>query len=124
MADSAPNTGYEPKLANFFSHMDPERSPINITDSHHNFLCPDDATMIPTNPEGLPNSEASIWKQSACVSGRFGLQETGAELDRESVATTILSSQSKGKRSRSKRCAFVETQNHVLMTYNFQGISK
>ena len=34
------------------------------------------------------------------VSGRTGLQETGAELDREPVAATIFSSQSKGKRDR------------------------
>ena len=34
------------------------------------------------------------------VSGRTGVQETGAVLDRESVATMIFSSQSKGKRDR------------------------
>ena len=34
------------------------------------------------------------------VSSRPGLQETGAISDRESVATTIFSSQSKGKRDR------------------------
>ena len=34
------------------------------------------------------------------VSGRTGLQDIGAELDRESVAATIFSSQSKGKRDR------------------------
>ena len=34
------------------------------------------------------------------MSGRPGLQETGAELDRESVAPTLLSSQSKRKRDR------------------------
>ena len=33
---------------------------------------------------------SSLWKQGAChVSGRSGLQETGAELDRESVAATL-----------------------------------
>ena len=47
MADSAPNTGYEFKLANFFSYTDPEHTPINVPDSHHNFLCPDDAAVIP-----------------------------------------------------------------------------
>ena len=99
MADSAANTGYEPKFANFFSYMEPDHTPINIPDSHHNFLCPDEATMIPTSPEGLPNSEASssskqaasrvsslcgtssIWTQCAChVSGRLGLQELGQSL--------------------------------------------
>ena len=34
------------------------------------------------------------------VSGRTGLRETGAVLDREPVATTICSSHSKGKRDR------------------------
>ena len=34
------------------------------------------------------------------VSGQPGLKETGAVSDRESVATTIVSSQSKGKRDR------------------------
>ena len=117
MAGSAPNTGYEPKLANFCSNMDPDHTPINIPDSDHNFLYPDDATMIPTSLEGLPNLGASssskhtaaasrsmfarIWKQCAChVSGRSGLQETGAVSDREFVATTIFSSQSKGNRDR------------------------
>ena len=44
---------------------------------------------------------SSLWKQVAChVSGRPGLQETGEELDRDSVATTLLTSQSRGKRNR------------------------
>ena len=100
MADSAANTGYELKFANFFSYMEPEHTPIIFPDSHHNFLCSDEATMIHTSPEGLPNSEASssskqsagrvsslcgtssIWKQCAChVSGRLGLQETGSDFD-------------------------------------------
>ena len=34
------------------------------------------------------------------MSGRSGLKETGAELDRESVAATIFIPQSKGKRDR------------------------
>ena len=61
MADSAPNTVYEPKLANFFSYMDPEHKPISTPDSHHNFPCHDDATVISTteDPEGLPHSGAS-----------------------------------------------------------------
>ena len=56
MGDSGPNTGYEQKLDNCSSYMDPEHTLINIPD---NFLWPDDATMIPTSPEGLPNFEAS-----------------------------------------------------------------
>ena len=68
MADSAPNTSYEPNLANFSSYMDPEHTPIDIPDSHQDFLCPDDATMIPTSPVGLPNPEAfSSSKQTTAV---------------------------------------------------------
>ena len=75
MADSLPNTGSEPKLANFFSYTDPEHKPINIPDSHHDFLCPDDVTMIPTSPEGLPNAEAFSSSQKAAagiVASLFG----------------------------------------------------
>ena len=120
MADSASNTSYEHKLANFSSYTDPEHTSIDIPDSHQEFLCPDDVTMIPTSPEGLPNSEALSSSQQAAarrvsslfghsslrklaaghVSSRSGHQETGAGLDRESVATTLVNLQSKGKRDR------------------------
>ena len=113
---SAPSNGYpslKTHLTDFFSDTDPEHTPINIPDSHHDFMCPDDVTMIPTSPEGLPNSEAFSSSQKAAasrvsclfghlslgkvsaghVSGRTGLQETGAVLDREFVATTLCSSQ-------------------------------
>ena len=96
MADSAPNTVYENKLANLISYTPTTNSCAQTTR---------------TSPEGLPNSGASssskqtaassLWKQGARhVSGRSGLWETGAELDRESVAATILNSLSKGKRDR------------------------
>ena len=102
-------------LPNFFNYMDLEHTPINIPDSNHSFLCPDDATVIPTSPESVPNSGASssskqeaasrvpslfgpssLWKQGAChVSpGNW------SRVDRESVATTLFSSQSKRKRDR------------------------
>ena len=123
MADPAPNTGYEPNLANFSSYVDPEHTPIDIPDSHQDFLCPDDATMISTSPEGLPNAEAFSSSQKAAagrvsslfshsslgklsaghVSSRSGLQETGADLDRDSVATTLFRSQSRGKRDRDRQ---------------------
>ena len=74
MADSAPNTGYDPKLANFSSYMDSEHTPIVITDSHQDFLCPDDVTMIPTSPEGLLNSGASSSSQEAAASNRLQAQ--------------------------------------------------
>ena len=120
LTDSVPNTGYEPKLANSFSYTDPEHTPIDIPDNHQAFLCRDDATTIPTSPEGLPNSEAVSISQKAAdskvsslfghpslrklaaghVPSRSGLQGTGTELDRESVATTLYSLQSRGKKNR------------------------
>ena len=115
VADSAPNTGYEFKLTNLFSCTDPEHTPINIPDSQHNFLCTDNATVIPPvqkvcriqkHPEANSSHQSSfiirtVQKQGAChVSGRSGFQETGAELDRNFVATPLFSSQSKGKRDR------------------------
>ena len=121
MADPAPNTGYEPKLSNNFSYMDTVHTPIHFFDSHHDFQNQDGATVISTiDPEGFPHSGASssskqtaasrvpstfgppsLWKQMADhVSSRPGLQENGTISDRESVATTIFSSQSKGKRDR------------------------
>ena len=134
MGDSAPNTGYEPKLANFFSYTDPEHTPVDIPDSHHDFLCPDDVTMIPTSPDGSPKTEAFSSSQKATagrvsslfgppglgklraghVSGRAGLQETGAELDRESVATTLFRSQSKGERDRDTKVvhSLRDRENH------------
>ena len=53
-----------------------------------------------------------IWKQSVShVLGRLGPQEIGAELMRESVATTLFSSQSKGKRDRDTLCIRWEREN-------------
>ena len=48
--------------------MDPEHTPIKNPDSHHNFLCPDDATVIPTSPEGLHNSGASSSSKQTAAS--------------------------------------------------------
>ena len=120
MASLAPNTGYEPNPSNFFSYMDTEHTPIHLPDSHYDFQCQDATLISTTDPEGLPHSGASssskqtaasrvpsmfghssLWKQMAGhVSGRPGLQETGAVSDRESDATTIFCSHSKGKRDR------------------------
>ena len=120
LANPAPNTGYEPKLSIFFSYMVTAHTPIHFPDSHHDFQNQDDATLISTiDPEGLPHSGAlsssksaasrvpstlgppSLWKQMAeHVSSRADLQKTAAISDRESVARTIFSSQSKGLRDR------------------------
>ena len=50
------------------------------------------------------------------VSGRPGLQETGAELDRESVATTLTFERE--KISKHKRCAFVEREKSPKRSLN------
>ena len=115
LANPTPNTGYEP---NFYSYMNEEHTPINLPDSHRSFQCRDDATE---DPEGFPHSGASSSKQTAAsrvptmfgsrgaslwkqwpesVDSRASIQETGANVDRESVVPTIFSSQSKGRRDR------------------------
>ena len=63
----------------------------------------------------------SIWKQSAShVSGRLGPQEIGAELMRESVATTLFSSQSKGKKDRDTLCIRWERE-HLQNIFQRKG---
>ena len=83
-ADPAPDTGYEPKLADFFSFSDPECTPIDNPDNHHNFLCsddltviprflyPDNLTLVPTSPEGLPRSAAPANTAASRVPSMFG----------------------------------------------------
>ena len=118
-----PNTGCEP---NFCAHINEEHTPINLPDSNRNFPRRDDATIISTteDPEVFQHSGAAIsskhaaasrvptvlgssgnsfWKQMAVyesVDSRDGIQETGANLERESVVSTLFRSQSKGKRDR------------------------
>ena len=61
----------------------------------------------------LGSLRASLWKQwrdHESVDGLTGIQETGANLDRESVVSTIFSSQSKGK---GKRVRVVEIALHM-----------
>ena len=60
---------------------------------------------------------SSLWKQGAChVSGRSSRREIEAELDRESVARTLFSSQSRGRRDLNFAC--VERRKFDLA---FQG---
>ena len=120
LTNPTPNTGYEP---NFYNYMSEEHTPIILPDSHRSFQCRDDATIISTteDPEGFPHSgasssskqtaaskvltmlvssDASLWKQwrdHESVDSRLGNQETGANVDKESVVPTIFSSHSKGK---------------------------
>ena len=105
MTDPVPHTGFEPKLADFFSCSDPERAPIRHS-----------RTVIPTSPDGF--AALATGNTAACRVPKFGFympQETDgrghvlsrtsiwkqdAVFDKESVATTIFSSRSKGKRDR------------------------
>ena len=127
-ANPTQNTGHEP---NFYIYMNEEHTPINLPDS---FQCRDDTTIISAAKDpGVPYSgasssskqtaasivptmlgslRASSWKQRPdLVDSRANIQATGANVDRESVVSTIFSSQSKGiERSRSKRGAFLERE--------------
>ena len=96
LVDSAPNTGYEPNLANSSSCTHPEHTAIDIPHRHQDFWCSDVVTMMSTSAKGIPNSVALSSSCKAAVSKA----SSGAELDRESVATTIFSSLSRGKRYR------------------------
>ena len=103
-ANPTPNTGYEP---NFHSYMNEEHTPINLPDSHRSFQYRDDATSSSKQtaasrvPTMLGFLAASLWKQRPeSVDSRASIQATGANVDRESVAPTIVSSQSKGRRDR------------------------
>ena len=119
MDNPAPTTSYEPNFPNFYSYLNEEHTPICFLDSYHDFPCHDDATVISTmDPEGLPHSGPSSSSKHTAgsrvpsmfgpfkppetvaghVSGRSGIQETGAVSDRESVATTIFSPQKKRDR--------------------------
>ena len=123
------NTGYEPKLANFFSYVDLEHTPINTPDSHHDFLCPDDVTTIPTSPEGLPNTEASSSSKQAAasrVSSLFPVSGNTVHVTCRVVLASRKLGQSwtvnllqqrftleREERSRHKHCAFVERQKNL-----------
>ena len=68
LVDSAPNTGYEPNLANSSSCTHPEHTAIDIPDRHQDFWCSDVVTMMSTSAEGIPNSEALSSSCKAAVS--------------------------------------------------------
>ena len=126
LVDSAPNQGNEPKLADSSNYTDREHSPIDISRQQPRFPV---LRRRHHSARGMPNSEALSSSRKAAaskVSSLFGHttsrktgvghvssrsihQETEVELDRESVATTLFISQSRGKRDRElKCCACVE----------------
>ena len=49
----------------------------------------------------------------ALVDSRNGIQETGANMDRESVVSTLFSSQSKGKRDRDQKVVHSMRDRHL-----------
>ena len=120
VARSPARTAYEPNLADFSKYTNTEDNPIDIPENNSDFWYSDDVTVISGRARGMPNSEASSSSHKAAASkvsfwfGHTSSRETGvghvssrpshrepeAELDRESVATMIFSSQSKGKRDR------------------------
>ena len=124
VANPTPDTGYEPKFCVDVNH---EHTPINLPDSIR--ILPHDfnATIAVTSVEpdvprhsGTPSSSKHtaaasrfhtvlgslgncLWKQLAdyvSVGSRNSIQETGAELDKETVVSTLFRSELKGKRSR------------------------
>ena len=93
------NTGYEPNPSNLFSYMDTVHTPIHLLDdSHHDFQCQDVAASRVLSTFGPPSLADH-------VSGRPGLEETGATSDRTSVATMVFSAQSIWKRDRDTNVA-------------------
>ena len=93
--------------------------PIENSSDHPRFLCSDNLTVIPASPEDVPYSEASSSKITAAirvpmfgfdkhqetgcgdhVGGLTGTRKLDAVFDRASVATTIFSSMSRGRRDR------------------------
>ena len=68
LVDSAPNTGYEPNLANSSSCTHQEHTAIDIPDRHQDFWSSDVVTMMSTSAEGIPNSEALSSSRKAAVS--------------------------------------------------------
>ena len=118
LTDSAPNTGYEPNLADFSNYTDLEHNPIDIPDNNPDFRAQMTSPWSPTVQEvcRIPKHWAAAVKPQQArfrflfghtgsrengvghVSSRSSHRETEAKLDRESVATTLFSSQSRGKR--------------------------
>ena len=114
IATLTPTTRYEPK---FCVDASDERTPINLPDSNRNFKSeePDVPRHSGTSSSSKHTAAASrvptalvslgrwFWKQLAdyeSVDGRNCIQETGADLDRETVVPTLFRSESKGKRDR------------------------
>ena len=121
LANPTAHTGYEPNIC---VHANDEHTQINPPDSNRNLPRNYDAAKVSTteDPERLQHSGASsnnkltaasrgptvfgslgncLWKQMAdyeSVDCRSGIQETRANLDRESVVSTLFKSESKRKR--------------------------
>ena len=95
-------------------------NPTAFLEHPHEFSCSDNVTMIPAT-QGLPVASRGpnvfgliSTRKPVCechLSVLHKQRETGADVEKESVATTIFSPTSKGKRDRDKKCcAVVERQ--------------
>ena len=95
-------------------------NPTAFLEHPHEFSCSDNVTMIPAtqvlpvasrgpNVFGLISTRKPVCECHLSVLHKQ--RETGADVEKESVATTIFSPTSKGKRDRDKKCcAVVERQ--------------
>ena len=127
LANPTTNTGYKP---NFCNNMSEENTPINIPDSNRSWQCRDDATISPTEdtsvfrlrehqaaasrvPTLIGSLSANLWKsRPESVDSWASIHATGAHVHRESVATTVSSSQqSDGNTDRSHARGFWEGQD-------------
>ena len=92
LTDSAPNTGYEPNFADVSRNIASEFGiPLALSGSRK---------AAASKVSFLFGHTCSRETGVGHVSSRSSHQETEADLDRESVATTIIISESRGKRDR------------------------
>ena len=126
LANPTPDTSYEPKIC---VDVSDEHTPINLPDSNKNFPHDYDATIVATTEDldvSRHSRASSSCKQSAAAStvptvsklgsfgnsltkvladydsvdSRNGIREACADLDRETVVSTLSRSASQGKRDR------------------------
>ena len=135
LADSIPNTDYEPK---FCIDVSSEHTPINLPNPNMSFQQEYDATITASEDLNLPrHSGASSSSQHTTasavhtllklgslgisftklladcdsVASRNSIKETCADMDRETVVSSLFWVRVKGEeRSRPKRCANIERQ--------------
>ena len=139
LANPTPNTGYEPNFYSYLNEehtpinlLDCHRSfprrddatIISTTEDPEGFATLRSIQQQRANrsKQGSHNvrifrehagraESGNRWRDHESVDSRNGIQETGANLDRESVVSILLKfTVKREERSRSKRCAFVKRQ--------------